>query len=79
MGDRLLLHKFNIVLVIITIILVLIKIINPNFEPFSGFIYAWVGLIFILLGVEEFQKDKKFSAFVFSSGGILLLLLVLLQ
>lgn len=73
------LHKINILMGIITIFLVLFKLISPSFEPFTGFIYAWVGVVFLLLGGEEFQKKNKISGIVFGTGGVLLVLLVLMQ
>lgn len=73
------LHKLNIAMGIITIFLVLFKLISPSFEPFDGFIYAWVGIIFLLLGGEEIQKKNKVSGIVFGTGGVLLVLLVLVH
>ena len=73
------LHKVKVFIGIITIFLVLFKLISPDFEPFTGFIFAWMGLFFLLLGGEEFQKKNKFLGIVFGSGGIFLVLLVLMQ
>ncbi len=73
------LHKITVLMGIVSLVLVLYKLIHPSFELFTGFIFAWMGLFFLLLGAEELQKKSKMLGIVYVAGGALLIFLVLMQ
>ncbi|ANU28631.1 hypothetical protein [Planococcus versutus] len=67
------LRKVSISIAIITLILVVLKLINPSFEPFENFIFAWLSLMFFFMGLEYVVEKRKIIGSIFIVGSLFII------
>ena len=70
--------KINIGIGIITIILLITRLLNPDFEPFPNFIFVWITVMFLLLSLQFFKEDTRGIAFLYLSVSIISLFIVVI-